>query len=204
MEIDKALHQIGEIHERLTHTQVFRGYRAAPIACSGALALLAGALQQRLVGLEPTRQFVYYWIAVAVICAATAGGGIVRNYLVLRDPLVRRQTRTVVGQLLPSLVAGLLVTIALALPATGGIVLLPGLWTILFSLGIFASRPHLPRNIGWVALFYLVAGALMLAGGALRGLISPWGLGLTFGIGQVCSGLVLYWDLERNGGGARV
>ena len=38
--------------------------------------------------------------------------------------LVRRQTRTVVGQLLPSLVAGLLVTIALTLPATGGIVLL--------------------------------------------------------------------------------
>jgi len=85
---------------------------------------------------------------------------------------------------------------------------------MLFSLGIFASRPYLPRIMGWIALYYLVAGAVLLALGVESRTVSgwemdltfgfdestslsPWGMGLTFGVGQVLSGIVLYWNLER-------
>ena len=77
---------------------------------------------------------------------------------------------------------------------------LPGLWAVLFSLGVFASRPYLPRIIGWVALYYLVAGTVLLAMAADSTSLSPWGMGLTFGLGQIASGIVLYWNLERKSG----
>ena len=36
--------------------------------------------------------------------------------------------------------------------------MLPGLWSILFSLGIFASYRLLPRETFWLAVYYLAAG----------------------------------------------
>ena len=75
--------------------------------------------------------------------------------------------------------------------------LLPGLWAICFGIGIFASRPYLPRASGWVALLYYAAGVALLwiARGPepLRG----WWVGGTFGAGQLMAALVLYWNLER-------
>jgi hypothetical protein len=120
---------------------------------------------------------------------------------VLRDDAFgRRKTLKVVGQLLPCFAAGLIVTGGLLYLANDYIPLLPGLWAILYSLGIFASRPYLPRAIGWVGLFYLLCGSglLVLAKGGLS--LQPWGLGLTFGIGQLGAALVLYGNKERKDG----
>ena len=60
---------------------------------------------------------------------------------------------------------------------------LPGLWATTFALGIWSGRPYLPKAVGLVALFYLLAGTwlLVISDGAVP---SPWGMGLTFGIGQ--------------------
>ena len=76
-----------------------------------------------------------------------------------------RRTRTAVGQLGPALAAGVLVTVFMSWPEIGAIRLLPGLWAVLFSLGVFSSRPYLPRTTGWVALYYLVAGAAFMRDG---------------------------------------
>jgi hypothetical protein len=222
MEIQKALDQISEIHGHLAKSHVYRGYRAVPVALSGVLALVAAAAQTRLSGSDWPLSFVVYWMAVGVLAAATACGGIVYGYLREESQLARRRTRATVGQLLPCLVAGFGVAVLLARPGSESIAFIPGLWAILFSIGIFASRPYLPRITGWVALYYLVAGALLLAmagepttlsgwgtsfivgfGRTAAGYpksLSPWGMGLTFGIGQILAGIVLYWDLERNGG----
>jgi hypothetical protein len=64
-------------------------------------------------------------------------------------------------------------------------------------MGIFASRPYLPRAIGWVALFYFLAGCglLLLARDGYS--LSPWGIGGVFGIGQLAAALVLYQNKER-------
>jgi hypothetical protein len=199
MEIQKALDQISEIHGHLAKTDVYRGYRAVPVGLSGVLGLLAAALQVRLVGNESPQSFVLYWVAVALVASATAGGGIVYGYLRQENQLARRRTRTAVGQLFPCLVAGFVVAMLMARPGSDSISFLPGLWAVLFSLGVFASRPYLPRITGWVALYYLVAGTVLLAMAGGSKSLFPWGMGLTFGFGQILAGIVLYWDLERNG-----
>ena len=71
---------------------------------------------------------------------------------------------------------------------------------MLTCLGYFASRPYLPRMMGWVGLFYLAAGAVLLLLAPGGGSVRPWGMGLTYGIGQLFAGFVLYWNLERNNG----
>ena len=224
MEIQKALNQISEIHGHLAKTDVYRGYRAVPVALSGILALVAAAAQTRLVGngSDYHYDFIIFWLVVWLLGAATAAGGIVYSYLREESQLARRRTRATVGQLLPCLVAGFGVAVLLVRPGSDSLAFVPGLWAVLFSLGIFASRPYLPRMTGWVALYYLVAGTVLLAmagepttlsgwgtqvtvgfGHTTAGYpksLSPWGMGLTFGFGQIMAGIVLYWNLERKGG----
>ncbi len=45
MELRDALTQITEIRLQLARTEVFRGYRAMPVAFSGGVALLAAVIQ---------------------------------------------------------------------------------------------------------------------------------------------------------------
>lgn len=197
MEIDKALSQISEIHEHLTRGAMYRDYRSVPIASTGGLALLAAAFQTPALGERPSYGFIAYWAIVAALCAALAGGGILRGYWLEPQPRARHRTRTVVGQLIPALAAGLLATAGLASFDANLIVLLPGLWAIFYSLGIFASRPYLPCMIGWVALYYFVAGGVLLILARTGASLSPWGMGLAFGPGQFLAGFVLYWNLEK-------
>jgi hypothetical protein len=196
MEIIKAIDQIGQIHAQLTRAEVSRDYRAVPVACSGVLALAAAALEPWLLPGATARESVAYWVAVAGVAFLVAGGGIFHRYLTRADATARRRTRTVVGQFLPCVAAGIVLTIALAERGPGAVMLLPGLWAVLFSQGIFASRPYLPRAVGFVALFYLLAGALLLWFAGSGSGFSP-SMGLTFGPGQLLAGLVLYWNLER-------
>lgn len=93
--------------------------------------------------------------------------------------------------------AGALVTVAVLRAAPATVPLLPGLWAVFYGLGVFASRPYLPRAIGWVALFYLGAGAVLLGLAGEGRSLSPWAMGLVFGPGQLALALVLHWNLER-------
>jgi hypothetical protein len=74
--------------------------------------------------------------------------------------------------------------------------LLPGLWAICFGVGTFASRPYLPRASGIVALFYYVAGVVLLWNARTEAL-SGWWVGGTFGVGQLLAAAVLYSAARR-------
>jgi len=78
--------------------------------------------------------------------------------------------------------------------------LLPGLWCLFFSMGVFASRPYLPHGVGWVGLFYLFGGGALLALAPAGLSLEPWGMGAAFGVGQFLLAMVLYWNLERTAG----
>ena len=113
-----------------------------------------------------------------------------------REPLARELTLLAISQFAPSLAAGLLVTAALARHAPEVSWLLPGLWQVLFGLGVFASWRLLPRTVVGVGVFYLLAGAANLTLGPAA--LSPWSMGLPFGLGQLATAAVLYWNLERD------
>jgi hypothetical protein len=196
MDIPRALAQIEHIHEQLAKGEVYRGYRSLPVAASGLIGVFAAWLQPRALGHEPVG-FVIYWTGVA-LCAGFVGvSEIAYNYAVHDDGAARRRTRLVVGQFMPSLLAGVIVTASFVRLNAALVPLLPGLWAICFGVGIFASRPYLPRASGYVALFYYAAGVglLWIARGPEP--LAGWWVGLTFGAGQVLAALVLYWNLER-------
>lgn len=200
-ELYEALEQISEIRGQLATAETFRGYRAASAATTGVVAALTALLQPALVGdpaLHPIR-YVALWVGAAVLCGVGVGAQILLGYLNCDSAHRRATTRIVVGQLIPAITAGAAVTWALSLREAAPTALLPGLWAILVSLGVFASRRHLPRATGWVGLYYLVCGAAILEFVPGPEALAPWVMGATFGVGQFGAALVLYWNLERNG-----
>jgi hypothetical protein len=197
MRFTDALSQISEIHEHLAKGEVYRGFRSLPVALSGVCGLAAASLQPRLLPLDDARAGLFYWLTVAAVGGVIGGSEILYNYLFIDDPFAQRRTRKVVGQFVPCLAAGAAITWGLARWSDAMIPVLPGLWAIVFSLGIFAARPYLPRAIGWVALYYLAAGVRLLWLGTDAGSLWGWNLGGTFGAGQLGAALVLYWNLER-------
>ena len=116
------------------------------------------------------------------------------------SPLTRTLAALAVGQFLPCLVAGGLVTAVFWLHMDQYLWMLPGLWAILFSLGIFASFRLLPRAVFLVAVWYLAAGILSLAWGQGEHKFSLWAMAVPFGVGQLLAAGILYWTLERRHG----
>jgi predicted membrane channel-forming protein YqfA (hemolysin III family) len=102
-----------------------------------------------------------------------------------------------VKQFLPSIAAGALLTCALVRFAEESLWMLPGLWAMLFSLGVFASCRLLPRATFWSGVYYLVAGFAALAFARDAAAFSPWAMVGTFGVGQLLTAGILYFTLER-------
>jgi hypothetical protein len=195
MELTRALDEIRAIHEHLARTEVYRGYRPFPVAFSGLCALAAAAAQPAVVGRQSPRAYVFFWVAVAAVSLAAVAGEIAWRYFVREDEAARRRTRLVLAQFAPCLIAGACATAGFLAAGPGGVALLPGAWALLFGLGVAASRPYLPRAASAVTLFYLAAGALLLATAAPGTVPSGWGMGLTFGLGQLHAA----WVVHRNG-----
>jgi hypothetical protein len=199
MDLTNALERIEEIHAQIAKGEVFRGYRPIPVAIAGAIGLLAGWFQPRIVASgDDGTAFLWYWLCVAALNVALIGGVVGAAHLRERDPFARRHTRRVVGQFVPCLAAGAAVSLSFAALDPGFVRLLPGLWALLIGLGIFASRPYLARATGWVALFFLLAGTALLvfptADLARLGTLH----GTVFGVGLLGAAGVLHLDVPRD------
>ena len=115
----------------------------------------------------------------------------------LGSSLHNERTLEAVEKFVPSLAAGAILTQVLYRFAPDALWMLPGLWCVLFSLGMFASRTLMPRGISIAAAFYLVVGMFDLAFAQGAHAFAPWAMGVPFGVGQMLSAGVLYWNLER-------
>jgi hypothetical protein len=197
MDLARALDRIEEIHAQVAKGEVFRGYRPVPVALAGAIGLLAAWLQPRLVPEGDAACFLSFWLTVAAAGFAVNAGVVGLGYARSRDAFARRHTRQVVGQFVPCLLAGAAVSLCLPAGGAGFVRLLPGLWALLFGRGVFASRPYLARATGWVALFFVVAGAALLAFPPAT--LAALGLahGLVFGVGLLAAAVVLHLDVPR-------
>jgi hypothetical protein len=200
MELREALDQITEIRLRMARAEVFRGYKAAPTALSGILAIAAAAFQPALVP-DPVRHaslYLWLWLGAAAASAITAGVSMWVYYTRSPAPLRRQSAWIAVEHFLPAMVAGGLVTFALVRFAPESLWLLPGLWQVLFSLGLFATCRQLPRAMAPIAAFYHATGLLCLCFARGAAAFSPWAMGVPFGVGQLLAAAVLYWTLERD------
>ena len=215
MDLHEALDQMAHIRRQLAHSATFRGYRAFPTAVSSLAAVIAAAFQPWLIpdpNVEPVR-FVRLWVAVALFTGAiqflhvlsqrrsprnesdqsSCGGrpALAANY-------EERLTWRALELLVPSVFAGGLLTAALTLYSPESIRLLPGLWAILLSQGVFASLPILPRQLAWAGYYYLVTGVACLVFARGEWALSPWSMAAPFGGGQGLTAVILYYALERD------
>jgi hypothetical protein len=200
MELHEALSQVVEIRRQIARSETFRGYRALPAAFSSLVAF-AGAIVQHLVAPQPAAEPAAYlglWVAAALLSVGVTAAEMTIRCRRAASPHAARMTLWAVEQFLPCLIAGALVTLVIAQFATEVLWMLPGLWGILFGLGIFASNRLLPRAIFWVAVYYMACGLWSLAWGQGPRAFSPWTMAVTFGGGQAITAAVLYLTLERN------
>ena len=196
-EYSRALEQIAEIHEHLAKTEVYRGWRSLPVASSALVGIAAAAWQSATGKPLDAWSYTVFWLAVGVVALVIGCSEIVWHYAARATLAERRRSRQVVGQFLPALVAGALITPAIIQLSPSLVTLLPGLWSLLFGVAVFAARPFVPRESGWVALYYFAAGLFLMWRAPDTNALSPWAVGGTFGIGQLFAAAALYWSIER-------
>ncbi len=101
-----------------------------------------------------------------------------------------------VEQFLPAMLAGTLITVVLVHYAPTTVWMLPGLWQVLFALGIFSSCRFLPRTIVATGAWYLLTGLACLSLGDERAL-SPWAMGIPYVVGQMTVAAILYFNAQE-------
>jgi len=197
--LQRALAEISEIRSQIARGPEFRGYGPASVAASGIFALLVAAVQARWPA-SLDHDFSSYstvWIATAAISLIMAAIETVLRAKRVHSSLANEMIYQATARFLPALTAGLLLTVVIARFAPHRVGMLPGLWQVIFSLGIFASCEFLPGRMFLVGMWYLAAGLICLASGADDGGLSPWAMGIPFGVGQLMVAAVLQFGYRE-------
>jgi len=195
LELRDALSQIAEIRSKAAAAEQFRGYRAVPVGITGLIAVLVALVQTRI---EPNPvNYLTLWLATALAAAVVCGVGIWLRHRQGLDPLANQLTWLAVGQFVPCLLAGGFVTLVVVQRLPEQFALLPGLWQVFFSLGVFASCRLLPKAVVVIGVWYLIAGCFNMTLVSGPEALNPWSMGIPFGVGQIATAAVLYWNLER-------
>jgi hypothetical protein len=199
MELQDALVQVSEIRRQMAKSETFRGYRSVPAALSAAIAVGTAALQPVFV-VDPAanpEKYCKLWVSAALVSALVGAGEMIVRCLRSASPLTTRMALLVVEQFLPCTLVGGMVTLVLSLGASDGMWMIPGLWGLFFSLGLFATARFLPRPIFAVAVYYFVCGLGALAFGQGEWAYSPWIMAIMFGGGQLMAAIILHLTRER-------
>jgi hypothetical protein len=199
-DLDKALADIVEIRSQIAAGMAFRGYGPATMAATGAIALVTSILQFLLLG-APTSEplgFFFGWFIAAALSGLTIWiemrARSRRHHSGLADAMIHQA----VEQFLPAGIAGVLLAVVMWKFAAETLWLLPGLWQILVSLGIFASVRSLPRTVAFAGAWYFISGFVVVVLASRTHTLSPWSMGLPFVVGQSMMAAILYFASGDN------
>jgi hypothetical protein len=195
-DLRQALADISAIRTQVARGTRFRGYGPRSIAGSGILAILVAGAQS--LWLKPFENDARVFLAVWITTAAVAAGGCAWETFArtrrVHYGTSRGMIQAAIEQFLPAIVVGLMLTVVLVQAHLPVLWMLPGLWALVFSLGVFASCRFLPRQMFAVGLWYLAAGLACLAIESGPRELAPWSMGIPFGIGQLLVAAVLKYD----------
>ena len=183
----------------------FSGYGPATMAVTGALALAVTLLQYALIddpNAAPLTFFGGWFVAAAIFHRRDRRGGARQVAPPSQRP--RRRDDLSGDRAVParSRRRRALDSRALAHRAET-LWLLPGLWQLLVSLGIFASVRSLPRIVTLVGAWYFIAAFVTLMLGSQNHALSVWTMGLPFTFGQFLMAGVLHFASGDDDGGSR-
>ncbi len=198
-ELRQALDDINTIRSQVARGTQFRGYGPVSVASSGilALAVAAGQTHWAQSSEHNLKLFLIIWIATAAVAVLLSALETVFRVRRVHSGLAWEMIQAAVEQFLPCVVVGLLLTVVLIRIAPQDDWMLPGLWAVFFSLGVFASCRFLPRQMFAVGAWYLGAGLVSLLIAAGHHALLPWAMGISFGIGQLLVAAVLHFGFEE-------
>ena len=197
-DLNRALGDISSIRRQVARSTEFRGYGPATLAATGGIAILA-ATAQALWLPDPANRIAAYlaiWISTAVVSAGLIGVQMVTRTHRMHSGMADEMIRMAVEQFLPAAVAGALMTLVLAGSVPSALWMLPGLWQVIFSLGVFSSCRFLPRPMAAAGVWYVLTGmaCIMLANGRA---LSPWAMGIPYGAGQLLVAGILFFTARK-------
>jgi hypothetical protein len=196
MDLDHAVNQIDAIWQQVSHSSTFRGYRARSVAATGLLGISA-AFAQAIWLPNPTNNIdAYLWLWITVASLSSLGVLIELSLRYYRSTS-RLSTIRAIEKFAPCLIVGAVVTWALGEVAVESLWLLPGLWSLLFALGVFASARSVAPGVTFVGVYYTIAGICCLLWARGEHAFSPWAMAAAFGGGQLLMAVILYVQLER-------
>jgi hypothetical protein len=204
MELDKALSDIEKIRSQIAKNQEFRGLGPHALAFTAFVAIAAGTLQNTFIpdaAKEPER-FVALWVIAAFGAALIVGIEAVRRSRVEHGGLADEMLHTAAAHFLPAGVAGALITIIMQQAAPEALWMLPGLWQILYALGVFAACASLNRAMYVVGFWYFFTGLACLMLGRDTNAFSALSMALPFAIGQTLAAYILYRTYKNAGANA--
>lgn len=185
-DLNRALGDISNIRRQVARSTEFRGYGPATLASTGVIAASAAGAQALWLP-DPAHHVSAYlgiWFGTAALSAAVIAVQTTNRARRMHSGMADEMIRMAVEQFLPSVGAGALVSLVLVRYVPAALWMLPGIWQIIFSLGVFASCRFLPRPVFVVGGWYLLTGLFCLALADGRAL-SPWAMGVPFGVGQL-------------------
>jgi hypothetical protein len=194
-DLDKALADILAIRSQIAAGTAFRGYGPATMAATGGVALATAVVQFLWLDNPSGNPMMFFlgWAAAALISGAMIWTETIartrRHHLGLADAMILQA----IEQFLPAGIAGVLLAIVLWRFAPEALWMLPGLWQLLVSLGVFASVRSLPRTVAFAGAWYFAAGFATLLLASQSHALSPWTMGLPFVIGQLLMAAILHF-----------
>ena len=197
-DLNRALGDISNIRRQMARSTEFHGYGPTTLASTGLLAVAAAGAQALWVPdpLNHVPAYLGVWFATAAVSLAVIGVHAMSRARRIHSGMADEMIRMAVEQFLPSAGAGVLVTLVLLHYVPGVAWMLPGLWQVIFSLGVFASCRFLPRQVAAAGAWYLLTGLFCLSLGDARAL-SPWAMGVPYAAGQLLvAGILLATSTE--------
>jgi hypothetical protein len=199
-DLHKAIGDISSIRRQMARTTEFRGYGPMTLAATGVSAILASAVQAGWLT-DPANHIALYltiWTSTAIVSAALIGTEMFARTRRIHSGLADEMIRMAVEQFLPSAGAGALLSFVLIHYVPSAVWMLPGMWQITYSLGIFSSCRFLPRLMIAPGVWYLLTGLISISLAGNRAL-SPWTMGIAFGLGQLLVAAVLLFHTTEVG-----
>jgi hypothetical protein len=193
-DLQQALSEIHSIRNQVARGTEFRGYGPASIALSGVLAMVVAAAQAQWMTKHHKTDLTMWlavWAGTAAVSVLLTGIETFARARRVHLGFAREMVQSAVEQFLPAMMVGFLLTVVVMRVAPQECWMLPGLWQLIFSLGVFASCRFLPRQMFAVGVWYLAAGLFCLVAASAARTLSPWMMGIPFGVGQLLVAAVL-------------
>ena len=158
---DRAADNLRFIRDTMARAGAFTSVSGTGMISAGALGLVASAIAPPLLLATDPRRFLAVWIGTACVAGAVSWLAIRRKAGRSGQSLIDGPARRFALAFAPALVAGAVLTVAIA--AAGHASLLPGTWLSLYGAAVTAAGAFSVKPVPIMGMAFLALGALCFA-----------------------------------------